>query len=186
MWVCKKTEVHIECKKPINLTFEGKKGTRCKWLHYKAGQEKPCCYVKGKIAVDVCSHDLATADQKNCRGGSNSTAIRPIVEMAGVDCTFTIENPNPEDVGYYEGFMPHKSEEYHTRQYVDFDQICDFTLETPCIMKSVCTILFCVSLCCLLITLFGEQILGYVCQLINYWFGDQQENGPDQELNNFQ
>ena len=122
------TSTKKECKTPINLTFRGVKGTQCKWFHYVPGQEKPCCYAESRFGEsnDVCprrSH-LAAADQENCRGGSRSKAPKPKVEMDGDRCTLSIEDPNAQDVGRYDGFMPHNSKSPH-RENVGFDQICN-------------------------------------------------------------
>lgn len=134
-WVCNDSELTVRCK-PINLAFKGEAGTKCVWFHYRSDQEKPCCYAERKLALyDVCSQYLVW-DQENCRGGSRSKHTTPKVEIDGDSCTLSIEDPDAQDVGYYEGSMPYDSKDLGRivsfREYVDSDKVCDFTIQSSC------------------------------------------------------
>jgi len=157
LWVCNDSELTVRCK-PINLAFKGEAGKKCVWFHYRSDQEKPCCYAERKLALyDVCSsHSTSPRDQENCRGGSRSKHTKPKVEFDGESCTLSIEDPDAQDVGYYEGSMPHDSKDLGRivsfREYVDSDQVCDFTIQSSCKERFGASLIF-VSAFILLFTL---------------------------------
>jgi len=131
-----KLEVVEVCNKPIKLTFEGTGGSQCKWLHYGTWQDKPCCYHdprEGLAGKTVCSLNVASPDDKHaCRAGSKKNLVLPKVTLVGNNCTISIRHPKPQDVGRYEGYMPHKSKHPKLSKSIQYHDICDYTYHLSC------------------------------------------------------
>ena len=121
MLVHGKSEVVEICNKPIEQTFKGKPGERCKWLHYRTSQDKPCCYHQrsGGLATNVCPDNL---DSLACRSQENP-ALPTVLQSD--NCTISIKDPRILDVGRYEGYMPHTSEDTNFSVVIHYHDICD-------------------------------------------------------------
>ena len=121
MLVLGKWEVVEICNKSIELTFKGKPGERCKWLQYKTSQEKPCCYHNrsGGLGINVCPDN---PENRACRSQENP-ALPTVLQSH--NCTISIKDPRIQDVGRYEGYMPHRSKNSKFSVDIHYHDICD-------------------------------------------------------------
>jgi len=140
-WGCKESEVKEICK-PIKLSFEGIPGTQCKWYHYGLDQDsnpktsQPCCYHNPlgglrRKKKKVCDRSL---QPQTCRGNSKGKGNKPEVKF-GTKCTLVIEDSNSLDVGRYEGFMPDKSKQPHYVKDIDYDDLCEISINRSCHLR---------------------------------------------------
>ena len=112
-----KSEMVEICNKSIEHTFKGSPGARCKWLHYRTLQDKPCCYHdrSGGLGINVCPDNL---DRLACRSEENP-ALPTVLQSD--NCTISIKDPRVLDLGLYEGFMPH-----HTSKVANFSVVIHY------------------------------------------------------------
>lgn len=134
--LCKESEVKEICK-PIELSFRGTPGKQCKWYHYGLDQDNnPCCYHNPLGGLrrkkrKVCDRSL---QPQTCRGMSKGKGNKPEVKF-GTNCTLVIEDSNSLDVGRYEGFMPDKSKQPHYVKDIDYDDLCEISINRSCHLR---------------------------------------------------
>ena len=114
-----KSEVVEVCNKSINLTFEGTPGADCKWLHYFGTGQESCCYISEErrgLSL-ACSHHNNSPD---CRSQANASLPKVNLFENGKKCRIVVKTPSVQDIGRYEGYMPHKN----LTRSIDHHDIC--------------------------------------------------------------
>ena len=118
-----KSEVVEVCKKSINLTFEGTPGEECKWLHFRKGQDQPCCcYPLSRGGLEQACKNFTNSPEFKSKANASQV---PEINSFKKNCTIIIKNPSSQDFGRYEGYMPHKK--LTISASIDYQDICVHT-----------------------------------------------------------
>ena len=169
-WACSETELVRHCQPELILGLEepGPSGEQCKVLAKVPGNDQPCCYKAqgGVFALNewVCFEETNVArrtDEDACRVGSRY----PDVKMVDKNCTITLKNPDEQDVGCYEFYMPDNTEKFLFRKCVEYNDICPFSVKYSCKVNMwliqiacACALVLVVTVAVLLTCRFREKL----------------------------